>query len=82
MNKVLMYSDMFLPTFPYLELQLYKYLVDKGVEVTYVLHERDVRLTTPELAKTFEELNLVTVSGPGRVVKAIDKKAMLVSRLP
>lgn len=80
MNKVYMYSDMFLPTFPYLELPLYHYLQGQGVDVHYVLHKNDVRLTTPELAKTFEKLNLIPISSASRVVKIMDKKGMLVSR--
>lgn len=82
MNKVYIYSDMFLPTFPYLELPLYRYLEQKYIDVTYILHEKDVRLSLPEVSEKFKKLNLVTVSGAGKVVKAIDRKAnsILVSR--
>lgn len=64
MKSVVMFSDMFLPTFPFLELSLYNELVVKGLKVTYVLQDGDIRLTDPSLHKVFRTLNLKTISAP------------------
>lgn len=80
MNDIYMFSDLFLPTFPYLEMQLYNYLVDQGASVTYVMHERDVRLSMPEVSDAFNKLNLKTISSPKQLSKIMPKNAMMVSR--
>lgn len=79
MNKVIMFSDMFLPTFPFLELPLYHELVRLGASVTYVLQDGDVRLTTPHLRAVFEKLNLKTVKKPEYISSSeISKKGDVV----
>jgi len=80
MNKIYIYSDLYLPTFPFLEIPLYNYLVEQGVDVTYILHEKDVRLTTPELSDAFTKLNLLTISGSSKVARVMGKKDILLSR--
>ena len=70
MKSVVIFSDMFLPTFPYLEMPLYDELVRRGLNVTYVLQDGDIRLTDPTLRKKFESLNLKTVAGPKYVASS------------
>jgi len=64
MKRVFIYSDLFLPTFPFLEFPLYHKLEELGLEVTYVLQDGDIRLTAPELYEEFSKLNLKTISEP------------------
>jgi len=81
-KKIYIFSDMFLPTFPYLELPLYNYLVKQGVDVTYVLQDGDVRLNDDELFDTFSKLNLKTISSPKKIVQQVgaNKGDLLLSR--
>ena len=80
MNKIYIYSDLYLPTFPYLELPLYNYLEEQGINVQYVLHKNDIRLTTKELSDRFTNLNLMTISKNKDIVKCMNTSDMLVSR--
>jgi len=64
MTRVFIYSDLFLPTFPFLEFPLYHKLEELGLDVTYVLQEGDIRLTTPRFAERFNALNIKTISKP------------------
>ena len=64
MPKVVIFGDMFHTTFPYLEMPLYNELVRRGIDVTYVLQKNDIRLTDPELSKTYSALNLKTIKKP------------------
>lgn len=80
MPKIVMFSDMFLPTFPYLEIPMYRYLEKKGVKVVYALQDGDVRLTDPELSEVFNSLNLITVSKPKKIVSHLKKEDLLLLR--
>ena len=82
MKRVFIYSDLFLPTFPYLELPMYHKLVNLGLDVTYVLQDGDVRLTTPKLAEVFNNLNLKTIAKPMYIAddKLSKKGDIVVSR--
>ena len=53
MTKAIIYSDLFLPTFPYLELPLFNELKNLGIEVIFVLQNGDYRLINDELKKVF-----------------------------
>lgn len=50
-----MFSDLYLPTFPFLDLHLYAEL-KKHVEVLYILQEGDIRLVLPELAAVYKPI--------------------------
>lgn len=81
MPKIVMFSDIFLPTFPYLEMPLYKYLVEKGVEVVYTLQSGDIRLTDPYMGYYFaNNTNLSVVEVPRHVVNNLNKGDLLLSR--
>lgn len=64
MKRVFMFSDLYLPTFPYLEFPLYHELERLGLDITYVLQDGDIRLTDPKLYSEFSKLNLKTISHP------------------
>ncbi|KKM14991.1 hypothetical protein LCGC14_1700560 [marine sediment metagenome] len=80
MRSVIIFSDMFLPTFPYLEIPMYKYLEKQGVSVVYALQEGDIRLTDRELSKTFASLNLVVLRKPKTLPSHLEKGDLLLSR--
>jgi hypothetical protein len=80
MSKIVIFSDMFLPTFPYLEIPLYEYLNNKDIEVVYALEKGDIRLTDPELSKCFMATNLIEVNKPKQVVSHLNKGDLLISR--
>lgn len=79
-NKIFIFNDMYLPTFPYLEIPLYNNLISKGIDVTYALQEGDIRLTDPNLSKCFNLLNLMVVKKPKHVVSHLNKGDVLLSR--
>ncbi len=81
MSKVFIFSDMFLPTFPYLEMPLYKELNARKIPTAYVLQDGDIRLTDNELVKTFGKLDhLIMVKRPKALLGFMDKGDLLVSR--
>jgi hypothetical protein len=80
MPKVVMFSDMFLPTFPYLELPMYRYLENQGIDVVYVLQSGDIRLTDPYMGYQFNNLNLTVVKKPKHVLAHLNKGDLLLSR--
>jgi hypothetical protein len=80
MSKIVMFSDVYLPTFPYLELPLYYELKSKRLDVVYVLQNGDVRLTTPELSKHFCSLNLKTINHPGDIKRIVEHNDLLLMR--
>ena len=81
MNRIVMFSDLFLPTFPYLEIPMYEYLLGQGVDVRYVLHEKDIRLTDPILSKTFSKLKSIqTIKNPKNFHRFMLKGDLFLSR--
>ena len=60
-KKIVFFSDLYLPTFPFLELPMYREAEKRGIDVVYVLQNGDIRLTDKKLAKTFNSLNLKTI---------------------
>lgn len=79
MKKAFIFSDLYLPTFPFLEIPLYKSLKDSGVDVSYVLQEGDIRLTLPHLKGVYCPIT-TTVKKPKQVIAMMDKKDLLVCR--
>jgi len=79
MTKILIFSDLFLPTFPFLEIPLYNELSERA-EVLYVLQEGDVRLTTPDLYKKFSKLNLYTIKNAKGIDRLVGENDVFVSR--
>lgn len=75
-----MFSDLFLPTFPYLEMQLYNEIKSRGIEVIYVLRNGDIRLTDKKLAKTFSNLNLRLIKTPSQILSLLSKGDLLLMR--
>lgn len=81
MNKVVIFSDLYLPTFPYLEMPLYDHLSKKmNINVEYVLQDGDFRLTDSNLVKTFGSLNLKTIKSKNDILKILGKNDLFVMR--
>lgn len=80
MSKIFMFSDMFLPTFPYLEVPLYNCINNQGVEVVYVLQDGDIRLTDPYMGYQFNNLNLKVVKKPKHIPSLMQKGDLLLMR--
>lgn len=80
MSKLVIFSDIFYPTLPYLEIPMYKEAVKRGIDTLYVLQENDIRLTDSELARTFKSLNLKTIKKPKHLAGLVDKDDLLLMR--
>lgn len=59
---------------------MYNHLSSLGVDVKYILHENDIRMSEPHLYDVFSKLNLVTVRSLKDIPRMISKKSLLVSR--
>ena len=79
MVKVIMFSDLYLPTFPFLDIPLYTELKKRGIEVIYILQEGDIRLTIPELAKVYKSIT-TTIKKAKHINELITKDDLLVMR--
>ncbi len=80
MPKIFMYSDLYLPTFPELDLPLYHELVKRGMPVEYVLDANDIRLKLPTTASSYQNLNLKTITSTKQVNGMMGPKDLLVMR--
>jgi len=80
MAKIVMFSDLFLPTFPYLEIPLYKELERLGLEVMYVLQDGDIRLTDTRFSDTFNDLNLRTIKNTSQILPLVSKGDLFLMR--
>jgi len=80
MTKVVMFSDQFLPTFPYLDVPLYNEVVSRGIQVVYVLQNGDYRLVDPSLSVVYNTLNLATIKKTKDILAYVDKNDLLVTR--
>jgi hypothetical protein len=78
MPKIVMYSDLWLPTFPYLDIPLYKELKSRGIDVRYVLQEGDIRLVDNILS--FYPDITQTIAKPKDVVGLLNKDDLLLMR--
>lgn len=80
MSRIIMFSDLHLPTFPFLEIPLYKELVSKKIDVQYVLREGDIRLTDSNLSGVFAELNPKTIKKPTDILSLLRPQDLLLMR--
>lgn len=76
---IFMYNDLYLPTFPYLEIHLYNELKSRGMDVKYVLEEGDIRLVTSELSKIYLPIT-TTVKKARHINGLVGPKDLLVMR--
>lgn len=74
-----MFSDLFLPTFPYLDLPLYEELKLRGIEVVYVLQAGDVRLITPSLSPAYLPIT-ATIKKPKHIASLLTVDDLFVCR--
>lgn len=74
-----MFSDQWLPTFPYLDIPLYKEIKNRKLSVTYVLQEGDHRLVEPSLS-AYHTFNIATVRKPTDVAALVGTDDLLVTR--
>lgn len=72
-----MFSDVFLPTFPYLEIPMYNELVSRGADVQYVLQDGDIRLNDPVFASL---RGLSVVKKPKAIGSMLQRGDILLSR--
>jgi len=79
MPKVIMFSDLYLPTFPFLDIPLYNELKARGLDVRYVLEEGDIRLILPELSSTYLPITTI-VKKAKHVNDLLGKDDLLVMR--
>jgi hypothetical protein len=79
MAKVIMFSDMYLPTFPWLDLNLYNKLVERKIPVNYVLNEKDYRFSGGEMKEVYGAISDI-VKKDSDVLSIIDKDDLLVMR--
>lgn len=79
MSKIIMFSDLYMPTFPFLDLPLYHELKKRGLDVLYVLQEGDIRITLPELSSTYLPIT-TTVKKAKQVNDLFGKDDLLVMR--
>lgn len=79
MPRIVIFSDQFLPTFPALEIPLFKELKNRGLDVSYILQEGDIRLTVPELVKIYGPI-ATSVIKPKHLLNLMAKDDILVSR--
>ena len=80
MLKIIIYSDMFYTTHPYLDIPLYNYIKNKGINVAYALHEKDIRLTNKDLYTIYSKINLLTVKKPKHLGSLFTSGDVLVMR--
>lgn len=80
MSKVIIFSDMYTPTFPFLEVPLYHELEKRGINVTYVLYDGDPRINEDDLRSVYEKLNLVVIKKNKQILDIIEKNDLLVMR--
>lgn len=80
MSKVIMFSDQWLPTFPYLDIPLYKEIKARKIPVVYALKEGDYRLVDPALASFYSTLNIAIIKKPSDILNLIGKEELLVTR--
>jgi len=80
MPKVVMFSDQFLPTFPYLDLPLFNDIKSRGIDIVYILQDGDHRLVEPSLSATYKALNPTVVRKTSEVLSYISKDDLLVER--
>lgn len=69
---------MFLPTFPYLEVDLFTELQNRGLEVIYVLREGDYRLVNGELSNIFANMPTMTIKHKPDILSIMEKGDLFV----
>jgi len=79
MSKIVIFSDLYLPTFPTLELPLYDCLKEK-IKTFFVLQEHDYRLVTPELAQIFSPISTIVKSPKKDLVDLVGKDDLCILR--
>ncbi|MFA5023394.1 MAG: hypothetical protein WC523_00355 [Patescibacteria group bacterium] len=75
-----MFSDQFLPTFPYLDIPLYNEIKSRNLQALYVLQEGDYRLIEPSLAVVYQSLDIKIIKKTTEILSLIDKEDILVTR--
>lgn len=75
----MLFSDLYLPTFPFIDLPLYNELKSRGLNVQYILQEGDIRLTLPQLSSIYLPIT-TTIKKPKQINDLINKDDLLVMR--
>jgi hypothetical protein len=80
MSKIFIFSDLYLCTFPFVEFPLYHELKNRNLDVRYVLQKNDIRLSIEDVAKKYNELNLITIDKLKDVLEISSKGDLFVLR--
>jgi hypothetical protein len=79
MSRIVIFSDLYLPTFPQLELPLYSELKE-SVETHFVMQEHDYRLVTPELSTIFSPIVTVIRNPKKDILDIVSKNDLCIMR--
>src|SRR5574337_72642 len=79
MPKVIMFSDLYLPTFPFIDLPLYHELKSQNIDTQYILQEGDIRLILPKLSSIYLPITS-TIKKPKQISDLLNKDDLLVMR--
>lgn len=80
MGKVVIYSDLYLTTFPYLEIPLLEELKSLGASVLFVLQAGDYRLITPGLREIFVPITTVIQNPKKELIGLVNKDDVCIMR--
>lgn len=80
MSKIVIFSDLFLTTFPFLELKLFNRCREMGIETLFVLQKNDYRLIDPELFKVFSKIATVVQNPKKDLLTVLNKEDLGIMR--
>lgn len=80
MSNVFMFSDQWLPTHPYLDLQLYNEIKNRNINVSYVLQDGDHRLVDETLSPIYSKLNIITIRKQSQLTSLVGANDLLLTR--
>lgn len=80
MSDVFIFSDLYLCTFPFIEFPLYNEIKNRGIDIKYVLHKDDIRLSLPGIKEEFNKLNLITIDKKSDIIDISSEKSLFISR--
>jgi len=80
MSKIYLYNDLYLPTFPYLDIPLYNELKLKNPSSYYILQAGDIRLFDKILMEKYMSLNPIIVKNIQEIPNLVGKDDLLIQR--
>ena len=80
MAKVFIFSDLYLCTFPFVELPLYHELKNRSIYVKYVLQKNDIRMSIAGVSDEYNKLDLIVINKINDVLKISSKGDLFILR--